>query len=620
MAGKKKEAQLQMLVNNETLWEEMLQNKGLTVIDVYQAWCGPCKAVQALFQRLKNDLSSDEELLHFVVAEADNLISLQSFRDKCEPVFLFSLNGRIISMVKGANAPLINAKVIQLVEDERKILAGEMSRPVLPELVLVDSDEGEDVVETPEVPVEDIYNVMIIRPSAVEEERVEEIKEMIVDFGAVIIGEEQRFLDDEQIRDFYDEDSNKFDFEEFVSYTTNNPSYILGICLGPPVKESEDEKKKDQSEEKESQPEEKEGQPEEIEDQAEGNEDQAEEGDQAEEEGDQSEEPKEKEEKKLKSIRELLKSQGLIEVCDLIDDAQKARKHLIQFFPYFAKAKNLQPLVERTLAVIRLDLLQGSIESVLELLQKEGFVAKMQKQLILTEEDAKTFYKQHKYYDHFPALIEHVSSAPILALCLERINAVFYWRYILGPTATDENPTSLRDTLGPENCRFNQIHGKDSLQDLNEEILFCFPYEHTVVLIRPHAFQDLRGGIIRKIQENGFVVSHLKEIQLTADKVEEIYRALEERDFFEDLLIHMTEGPCMAMIIGKENAVQDWRKLAGPTDPEEARKVAPESIRALFGKDILDNAVHASSTKEHALKTIELLFGDIDLDSEDHAI
>ncbi|KAM9095197.1 thioredoxin domain-containing protein 3-like [Sarcophilus harrisii] len=157
MAGKKKEIQLQTVINNETLWEEMLQNKGLTVIDVYQAWCGPCKAIQALFRKLKNELSSEEELLHFAVAEADSLITLQPFRDKCEPLFLFSLNGRIVSMVKGANAPLLNAKVIQLVEDERKILAGEMDRPVLPEIMLIDSDEDEDVGEILEVPVGKYY-------------------------------------------------------------------------------------------------------------------------------------------------------------------------------------------------------------------------------------------------------------------------------------------------------------------------------------------------------------------------------------------------------------------------------------------------------------------------------
>ncbi|XP_072455173.1 thioredoxin domain-containing protein 3 isoform X2 [Notamacropus eugenii] len=592
MASKKKEAQLQTVINNETLWEEMLQNKGLTVIDVYQAWCGPCKATQTLFRKLKNELSSEEELLHFAV------------------------NGRIVSMVRGANAPLLNAKVIQLVEDEKKILAGEMIRPVLPELVLMDSDEGEDVVEVPEVPVEDLYNILIIRPSAVEEEKVEEIRQMIVDFGVLIVAEQQRFLDDEQIRDFYEEDSYKFDFEDFVLYTSSNPSYILGISLGAPIKEGEQEgEKTDRPEEKKGQPEENEGQPEGKEDQPEGKEDQPEgQEDQPEGQEDQPEEPKEEEEEKLKSIRELLEKRELLQVCDLVDDPEKARRHLILFFPDFAKTKELELFIEKTLAIIRPDLLHGNVEDILELLQKEGFVVKMQKQLSLTEEEVKTFYDRHKYRDYFSALIEHMTSAPVLAFSLERANAVHYWRFILGPTATEENPTSLREILGPENCQFNQLHGKNTPEASTEEIRFCFPYEHTVALIKPHAFQDLRGGIIRKIQENGFSVSHMKEIQLTADKVKVLYKALEEREFFEELLLHMTEGPCMGMIINKENAVQDWRRLVGPTDPEEARKVAPESIRALFGKDMLDNAVHASSTKEHALRTIELLFGDIDLD------
>ncbi|XP_043831599.1 thioredoxin domain-containing protein 3 [Dromiciops gliroides] len=613
MAGKKKEVQLQTVINNETLWEEMLQNKGLTVIDVYQAWCGPCKAIQTLFRKLKNELSSDEELLHFVVAEADSLVTLQPFRDKCEPVFLFSLNGRIISMVRGANAPLLNAKVIQLIEDERKILAGEMIRPVLPELVLTDSDEGEDVVDTPEVPAEDIYNVLVIRPSAVEEERAEEIKQMIVNFGVLIVAEEQRILDDEQTRDFYHEISDKFDFEDFVLYTTSNPSYILGISLGPPVKEGETKEKTDQPKEKEGQSEEKD-QPEEKEGQPEEKEDESEEPKEEEE----VEEEEEEEEEKPNSIRELLERKELLPVCDLVDNPELARRHLILFFPDFAKTKNLELLVERTLAIIRPDLLNGNVEDILELLQKEGFVVKMEKELSLTEEEVKTFYDHYKYRDFFSTLIEHMSSAPVLALCLERANAVHYWRYILGPTAVNENPTSLREILGPENSQFNQLHGKDSPAAATEEIRFCFPYEHTVALIKPHAFQDLRGGIIRKIQESGFSVSHMKEIQLTQDKVKTLYHAHIEKDFFEDLVFHMTEGPCMAMIISKENAVQDWRKLVGPADPEEARKVAPESVRALFGKDILDNAVHVSSTKEHALKTIELLFGDIDLDFVEH--
>ncbi|XP_074055295.1 thioredoxin domain-containing protein 3 [Macrotis lagotis] len=653
MASKKKDIQLQTLINNETLWDEMLQNKGLTVIDVYQAWCGPCKAIQALFRKLRNELSSEEELLHFAVAEADSLASLQPFRDKCEPVFLFSLNGKIVSMVRGVNAPLVNAKVIQLIEEERKILAGEMIRPVLPELALIDSDEGEDALETSQVPLEDIYNVLIIRPSAVDEERVEEIKQLILNFGVLIVDEEQRILDDEQVRDFYHEISYKYDFEDFVLYTTSTPSYLLGISLGPPGKEGEgaeenrEEKKEEKPEEKASEPEEKDvppeeneeqnaGQPEENAGQPEENEEQNEEQnagqpeekeeqpDEKEEQLDEKEpsikEESKEEEEKPASIRELLAKKELLGVCDLVDDPQKARRHLILFFPDFAKSKNLELLTERTLAIFRPDKLQGNPEDVQHILQMIEFVIRMQKELTLSEEEAKTLYDQFKYREYFSALIEHVTSAPVVAFCLERQNAVHFWRYILGPSASDELPISLREILGPDNSQYNQLHGKDTPEEATKEIRICFPYEHTMVLIKPHAFQDLRGGIIRKIQEYGFSLSHMKEIQLSVDKVVKLYKAHQGQDFFEDLVHHMTEGPCMAMIISKENAVLDWRKFAGPVDPEYARKEEPDTIRALFGKDILDNAVHASSSKEQAMMSIELIFGDIDMFFEETEI
>ncbi|NWI63843.1 TXND3 protein, partial [Todus mexicanus] len=83
-------------------------------IDVYQAWCGPCKAVLNLFRKLKNEFSEDN-VLHFAVAEADSIPALQPLRKTCEPVFLFCVNGKIISIVKGANAPLLSKKITELV-------------------------------------------------------------------------------------------------------------------------------------------------------------------------------------------------------------------------------------------------------------------------------------------------------------------------------------------------------------------------------------------------------------------------------------------------------------------------------------------------------------------------
>ncbi|XP_050821677.1 thioredoxin domain-containing protein 6 isoform X4 [Gopherus flavomarginatus] len=87
MASKKKELILQVTINNQELWEEMLGFKGLIVVDVYQGWCGPCRTVVNLFRKIRNELGDD--LLHFAVAEVDSIDALENYRGKCEPTFLF---------------------------------------------------------------------------------------------------------------------------------------------------------------------------------------------------------------------------------------------------------------------------------------------------------------------------------------------------------------------------------------------------------------------------------------------------------------------------------------------------------------------------------------------------
>jgi len=72
----------------------------------------------------------------------------------------------------------------------------------------------------------------------------------------------------------------------------------------------------------------------------------------------------------------------------------------------------------------------------------------------------------------------------------------------------------------------------------------------------------------------------------------------------------------MILVLTKENAVEEWRAMMGPTDPEKAKETSPKCLRARFAADILHNSVHGSSSERHADEKIRFIFGDISTDAE----
>lgn len=72
----------------------------------------------------------------------------------------------------------------------------------------------------------------------------------------------------------------------------------------------------------------------------------------------------------------------------------------------------------------------------------------------------------------------------------------------------------------------------------------------------------------------------------------------------------------MMLVLTKENAVEEWRAMMGPTDPDQAKVTSPNSLRARFASDILQNSVHGSSNEQHAQEMIRFIFGDICSDTE----
>ncbi len=120
----------------------------------------------------------------------------------------------------------------------------------------------------------------------------------------------------------------------------------------------------------------------------------------------------------------------------------------------------------------------------------------------------------------------------------------------------------------------------------------------TLTMIKPDAVAaGHTGKIIDMIIAAGFKVQAMKLTKLSKEKAEEFYAIHKERPFFGQLVAFMTQGPIVAAVLEKDNAVADFRKLVGATNPANAD---PGTIRKLYATDIERNAVHGSDSDDNA--------------------
>uniref|UniRef100_A0A5F9DQT6 NME/NM23 family member 9 n=1 Tax=Oryctolagus cuniculus TaxID=9986 RepID=A0A5F9DQT6_RABIT len=167
MGSRKKEAALQVNISTQELWEEMLSSKGLTVVDVYQGWCGPCKPAVSLFQKLRLEVGPD--LLHFALIKDEAL----SDEDGC------------LSRGKDGRA-------------------------------------DEDVVSS-----EKTCTLAIIKPDAVVHGKADEIMVKIQEAGFDILTSEERTMTEAEMRLFYQHRAGEEAFEKLVRHMCSGPSHLL---------------------------------------------------------------------------------------------------------------------------------------------------------------------------------------------------------------------------------------------------------------------------------------------------------------------------------------------------------------------------------------------------------
>lgn len=128
----------------------------------------------------------------------------------------------------------------------------------------------------------------------------------------------------------------------------------------------------------------------------------------------------------------------------------------------------------------------------------------------------------------------------------------------------------------------------------------------TLGILKPDCVRkNLHGKVIAKIQDAGFKILAMKQIRMTKEQAEGFYAVHKGRPFYEELTKFMSSGPCVPMVLQKEDAVAAFRKTIGATDPKEAD---PGTVRKEFADSKGENIIHGSDSDENAKVEIAFFF------------
>ena len=130
--------------------------------------------------------------------------------------------------------------------------------------------------------------------------------------------------------------------------------------------------------------------------------------------------------------------------------------------------------------------------------------------------------------------------------------------------------------------------------------------EQTLSIIKPDAVErNLQEEIKKNFIDNGFNIKNEKKIQISKNEAEEFYKVHQSKPFYAELCNYLSSGPIVVMVLEKENAVADNRKLMGATDP---KKADDGTLRKKYGISIDKNSVHGSDSVDNAKIEIDFFF------------
>uniref|UniRef100_G1KKD0 Nucleoside diphosphate kinase homolog 7 n=1 Tax=Anolis carolinensis TaxID=28377 RepID=G1KKD0_ANOCA len=229
-------------------------------------------------------------------------------------------------------------------------------------------------------------------------------------------------------------------------------------------------------------------------------------------------------------------------------------------------ARMLGSSKERTLALLKPDAAL-KLGDILDLIINSGFTISKAKMMQLSRAEATDFHADHLSKPYYNELLEFITSGPVVALEILGDDAISRWKNLLGPAnsvvARSDSPDSIRALFGTDGIR-NVAHGPDSFASA------------------ARFYMD----------------------RANADEFYAIYKGVVAE--YPEMVVELCSGPCIALEIRQIDPEKIFRDFCGPSDPEIARYLRPGTLRAIYGKNKIQNAVHCTDLPEDGLLEVRL--------------
>ncbi|XP_070160086.1 nucleoside diphosphate kinase homolog 7 isoform X2 [Polyergus mexicanus] len=288
----------------------------------------------------------------------------------------------------------------------------------------------------------------------------------------------------------------------------------------------------------------------------------------------------------------------------------------------------LETQLQKFFVLLKPDIIDKMGE-ILKVITNHDFYITNMKMMQLTATEVAECYFVKDTIDKM-SMINYLTSGPVIGLELLGENGIARWQELTGSENCKHaySTTSSLRTCYEKNEIYN-VYGSKNIEIATQELQYFFSNSKsknkelkttaifqncTCCIIKPHAVQaKLVGAIIDDIQKAGYIITAVQQFHvnlINSEEFLEIYKGVLSE--YIAMVVELQSGPCVVIEVSRKNEesniVTDFRNLCGPMDPNIARQIKPNSLRAKYGKTKVQNAVHCSDLSEDGVLEVEYFF------------